>query len=168
MRSSTRKKTLFITYSAMIAALYVVLTVLSNTFGLASNVIQCRLSEALCILPFFTPAAIPGLFIGCLLANLLTGCVIWDVIFGSLATLIGALLAYAIRKHKYLITLPTILANILIVPFILRYAYDIPDAIPYLMATVGIGEIISAGILGTMLLLVLNKYKQQLFGRLFY
>lgn len=76
---------------AAIAASYVVLTFLANALGLSSGVIQLRFSEALTILPVFTPAAVPGLFAGCLLANILTGCLPLDVIFGSLATLLGAL-----------------------------------------------------------------------------
>lgn len=168
MNTKTRKKTLFISYSAMIAALYVALTAISNAVGLASGVIQFRLSEALCILPFFTPAAIPGLFVGCILGNLLSGCVFWDIVFGSLATLIGASVAYAIRRFKYLVSVPTIISNTVIVPFILRYVYGVPDAITFLMLTVGIGEVVTAGILGTGLLLILIKYKHALFGRLYY
>ena len=71
------KKVTFIVQAAVIAALYVVLTFVANALGLASHTIQVRFSEALCILPVFTPAAIPGLWIGCLLANLLTGAVIY-------------------------------------------------------------------------------------------
>ena len=83
------KKTTFIVHAAVIAALYVVLTLIANALGLANHAIQIRISEALTILPLFTPAAIPGLFIGCILANFLTGCLIWDIVFGSLATLLG-------------------------------------------------------------------------------
>ena len=75
------KKVLFAVQAAMIAALYVVLTYITNLLGLASGTIQVRFSEALCILPVFTPAAIPGLFIGCLISNLITGGIIWDIIF---------------------------------------------------------------------------------------
>lgn len=84
------KKVLFITQGAVIAAIYVVLTYIVSLLGLTNGVIQVRLSEALTILPVFTPAAIPGLVVGCVISNILTGAVIWDVIFGSLATLIGA------------------------------------------------------------------------------
>lgn len=157
------KKVLFLTEAATIAALYVVLTYLVNAFGLASGVIQVRLSEALAILPFFTPAAIPGVYIGCLLANLLTGACLLDILVGSLASLIGALGAYALRKHKWFVSVPTILANALIVPFVLIYGYGVPDAWWYLVLTVGAGEIISCGILGTMLLLSLQKYAAQMF-----
>lgn len=156
------KKVQFLTLAAMIAALYVVLTFIANAFGLASGAIQVRLSEALAILPFFTPAAIPGLYIGCLLANLLTGGCLLDILVGSLASLIGALGAYAVRKWKWLVPLPTIIANALIVPFVLIHGYGLTDAWWYLFLTVGIGEIISCGILGMGLLLVLRNYSIQL------
>lgn len=145
----------FVTNAAFIAAVYVVLTFVANAFGLASGVIQVRLSEALCILPFFTPAAIPGLFVGCLLANFITGCCLLDIVFGSLATLIGASLGYLLRKYKYLIPVPTILANAFIVPFVLIYGYGEPLPYWYLFATVGAGEVISAGALGIILLMAL-------------
>lgn len=145
----------FVTNAAFIAAVYVVLTFVANAFGLASGVIQVRLSEALCILPFFSPAAIPGLFVGCLLANLITGCCLLDIVFGSLATLIGASLGYLLRKYKYLIPVPTILANAFIVPFVLIYGYGEPLPYWYLFATVGAGEVISAGALGIILLTAL-------------
>ncbi|MBE5882015.1 MAG: QueT transporter family protein [Lachnospiraceae bacterium] len=158
-----KNNVLFITQAAMIAALYVVLTFVSNAFGLASGAIQIRISEALTILPYFTPVALPGLFIGCLLSNLLTGCAAFDVIFGSLATLLGALGTYLLRHFKRLSPIPPILANTIIVPFVLTYVYELPGGIPYFMLTVGIGEVISCGILGMILLNVLNKYKNQLF-----
>ena len=95
------KKVLFITQAAMIAALYVVLTLLANALGLANYAVQIRFSEALTILPFFTPAAIPGLWAGCVLANILTGCAPLDILFGSLATLIGAFFTYVLRRYKW-------------------------------------------------------------------
>ena len=147
----------FICYAAAIAALYTVLTELSALLGMQGGVIQCRLSEALCVLVCFTPAAIPGLTIGCLISNLLTGAVVWDVIFGSLATLIGAILGYLIRRCKWLVPLPTVVANTLIGPFVLRYAYGAPDAIWFMMLTVGAGEVISAWILGYAVLFPLEK-----------
>ena len=116
-------KVLFLTHAAVIAALYVVLTFAANALGLANHAIQIRFSEALTILPFFTPAAIPGLFIGCVLANILTGCAIPDVIFGGLATLLGALGTYFLRKQKWMAPVPPILSNTLIIPFILSYVY---------------------------------------------
>ena len=119
------KKVLFAVQAAMIAALYVVLTYITNLLGLASGTIQVRFSEALCILPVFTPAAIPGLFIGCLISNLITGGIIWDIIFGSIATLLGALGTYFLRKKKFVYTLPPVIANIIIVPLVLRYGYGL-------------------------------------------
>lgn len=156
-------KTLFITQAAIIAALYVVLTMLANALGLANYAIQLRFSEALTILPFFIPAAIPGLFLGCLISNLLTGAIVWDVIFGSLATLLGAVGTYLLRKNKWLAPLPPIAANTIIVPLVLYYAYQIPGSVPYFMLTVGLGEILSCGVLGMLLLFVLQKYRKFIF-----
>ncbi|MFI3176281.1 MAG: QueT transporter family protein [Eubacteriales bacterium] len=149
---------LFLTQSAMIAALYVVLTFLANSLGLASGAIQIRFSEALTILPFFTAAAIPGLGIGCLLANILTGCAPYDILFGTIATLLGAVGTYGLRKFQWLAPIPPILANTLIIPLILAYVYGLEDGVPYLMLTVGIGEVISCGILGMTLLFSMKKY----------
>ena len=147
-----------LTQGAMIAALYVVLTFIANLAGLASGVIQVRLSEVLTILPVFTAAAVPGLAVGCVLANLLTGCALWDVVFGSLATLIGALGTRLLRKKSpVLAVLPPILSNMFIVPLVLQQVYGVEDAFWYLMLTVGAGEIISCGALGLLLYRSLKK-----------
>lgn len=157
------KKVLFLTQAAMIAALYVVLTLLANMLGLANYAVQVRFSEALTVLPFFTPAAIPGLWAGCVLSNLLTGCMPLDVVFGSFATLLGALGTYALRKYKWAAPIPPIVANTLIVPFILAYVYQFEGSVPYFMLTVGAGEVISCGVLGMILLGILNRYKDKIF-----
>ena len=156
--------------AAMIAALYVVLSFVSNAFGLASGAIQIRISEALTILPYFTPAAIPGVTIGCLLFNLLSGAALLDVIFGGLATLIGAVISRFIGKAakktvwmKYLVPVPPILSNAFIVPWVLKTAYGLQDAYWYLFVTVGIGEIISCGVLGMMLMYALIPIRNVLF-----
>ena len=149
-----------LTQGAMIAALYVVLTFIANLAGLASGVIQVRLSEALTILPVFTAAAVPGLAVVCVLANLLTGCAIWDVVFGSLATLIGAVGTRLLRgKSPVLAVLPPILSNIIIVPLVLQRVYGVEDAYWYLAMTVGAGEIISCGVLGLLLYRSLKNTK---------
>lgn len=157
------KKAYFITQAAVIAALYVVLTLFINAFDLASGAIQVRISEALTILPYFTPAAVPGLFIGCLLSNFMTGAAIWDIIFGSLATLIGAIGTYLLRKWKWCVPLPPILSNTIIIPFVLTYAYGIPGGIPFFMLTVGAGEVLSCGVLGMILLFALQRYRNIIF-----
>ena len=156
---------LFLAHAAIIAALYVVLTLIANALGLANYAIQIRFSEALTILPYFTPAAIPGLFVGCILSNLLTGCVPLDIFFGSIATLLGAIFTYKIRKWKYLTPLPPIIFNILLVPPVLAFVYKFEGTLYYFALTVGIGEIISCGILGLILLSVLEKYKNVLFPK---
>ena len=163
--------TRLITMGAAIAALYVVLTLIANAFGLANYAIQVRFSEALTILPYFTPVAIPGLFAGCIISNILTGAMPLDVIFGSLATLIGAIgtniLKKKLPKIKWLAPLPPFNAVqpfcTIVVPFVLAYVYKFDGSIPYFMLTVGIGEVISCGILGMILLFSLEKYKSRLF-----
>ena len=156
------KRILFLTQAAMIAALYVVFTLISAALGLSSMQVQVRFSEALTILPYFTPADIPGVFIGCLLSNILAGGALLDIIFGSLATLIAAVGTYLLRGHKWLAPLPPIAANTLIIPFVIRAAYGIgPLWLSFI--TVGAGEILSAGVLGMLLLFVLNKYRRQIF-----
>lgn len=161
---------LFLTQAAMIAALYIVLTILANALGLANHIIQVRFSEALTILPYFTPAAIPGLFIGCLLSNILTGCAMPDIVFGSLATLLGALGTYALRRWKWCAPVYPIIANTIIVPLVLVYGYGLMmegmtlvQCLGFYCLTVGAGEIISCGILGMILLTVLEKYKGRIF-----
>lgn len=149
--------TKFITHSAIIAALYIILTEISNLFGLASGVIQVRISEALTILPMFTPAAIPGLFVGCLISNIICGNLLLDVIFGSLATLIGALGTYYLGKNKYLGALFPVLSNSIIIPFVLKYVYCFEGAMWYFVVTVGLGEVISCGLLGILLYKILKK-----------
>ena len=151
------KRVKFICHAALIAAIYVLLTYLAAAMGLSSGAIQVRFSEALCILPYFTAAAIPGVTIGCLLANILTGCALWDLLFGTLATLIGAVFARLLRKNKWLVPLPSVLSNMAIIPFVLIYAYGVEDAYPFLLLTVGIGEVISIYGLGMALIFALEK-----------
>jgi uncharacterized membrane protein len=158
----TRSKVLFITQAAMIGAIYIVITTIFAPISF--GYMQIRFSEILTILPFFTLVAVPGLFIGVLLANLLLGAVLIDVIFGSLATLIAASLTYLLRKKsEYLAPLPPILVNALIIPFVLRYGYAQPLPIPFMMLTVGIGQVIACGVLGLILLKYLKRYRTTLF-----
>lgn len=157
------KKVLFITQAAVIAALYVVLTMLANAMGLASGAIQVRFSEALTVLPFFIPAAIPGVTLGCFLSNFIAGGAVLDIVFGTIATLIGVSLAYVLRKFKWLVPLPTVLSNAFIIPWVLQTAYGVEDGYWYLFTTVGAGEVISAYIFGMILLLALEKHKNAIF-----
>ena len=155
-------KVLFLSQAAMIAAIYVVLCIAFAPISYGA--LQARVAEALTILPYFTPAAIPGLFIGCLIANLIGGSIMLDVVCGSIATLIGAVGTWMLRrKSRFLAPIPPILANTLIVPFVLRYGYGEPLPIPFLMGTVGIGEIAACGVMGLILLAVLEKYRRFIF-----
>ncbi|MDO4276559.1 MAG: QueT transporter family protein [Eubacteriales bacterium] len=156
------KSTLFLVQAAAIGAIYVVLTVLFAPLSFGE--VQIRFSEALTILPFFTPAAIPGLFVGCIIANFLGGAIPVDIIFGSMATLIGAVFTYKLRGNRWLAPLPPIAANTVIVPFVLFYGYGINLPIPLMMLTVGLGEVISCGVLGMIVLTALSRYRNILFG----
>lgn len=157
MRRESKKHVYFMAYAAAIAAVYVVLTMVFAPISFGP--IQFRISEALCILPYFTPAAVPGVAAGCLLSNLLCGAAPLDVIFGSLATLIGAVGSWQLRKVKWLVCVPPILSNTIIIPWVLRFAYGSADLIPFAMATVGVGEILAIGVLGNLLLVTLERYK---------
>lgn len=169
--NKSKKTVLFLAQAGLIAALYVVLTALANTLGLANYPIQLRFSEALCILPVFTPAAIPGLFVGCLIANLTGGCLWQDVLFGSLATLIGAVGTYMIGKWLQnrprlccvLAGLPAVIANTLIIPPVLKIVYSLPDSVWYFYLTVCAGEIASVCVLGGILYAALYKRRDKIF-----
>ncbi|HIZ74681.1 MAG TPA: QueT transporter family protein [Candidatus Mediterraneibacter stercoravium] len=166
MKNIKQNPVLFMAQAAMVAAIYVVLTLLGASFSYGE--VQVRISEALTILPVFTPAAIPGLFIGCLLSNILGGCILPDIIFGSLATLIGAIFTWMLRNNnRFLAPLPPIIANVIVVPFVLRYGYQVPLPIPFMMLTVGIGEVISCGVLGMILYTALNRYRNVIFRKAF-
>ena len=159
--NKNRKRLVYMCEAGVIAALYAAITLLIAPIG--SGAIQCRISEALCVLPFFTSAAIPGVTIGCLIANLLVSGMWQDVLFGTLATLIGALGAYLLRKFPYLVPLPTVISNTVIVPLVLAYAYNVEEGIPFLMLTVGLGEVISAYGLGLLLLVTRKRYEGKIF-----
>ena len=140
-----------IAFGGMIAALYVVLTFVAQAFGLASGAIQVRFSEALCLLPCLTPAAVPGLTVGCVLANLLTGCAPRDVVFGSLATLIGAVGTRMMKNRPLLSWIPPVLSNTVIVPIVLMKVYGVDTAWPLLTFQIFAGEMISVCVLGLLL-----------------
>ena len=160
--NATNSPVLTLVYGAAIAAIYVVLTMvfLPISFG----PIQFRISELLCVLPYFTPAAIPGLFIGCLIANALGGGILLDVLAGSLTTLAAAYLTWMLRgKSKFLASVPPVVLNAIVIPWVLKFGYGEPLPIPFLMVTVGLGEILTASIMGTVLLCVLARYKGVIF-----
>lgn len=156
-------KTLYLVQAALIAAIYIVLTVLAAGFDLASGNIQVRFSEVLTVLPFFTPAAVPGVTIGCLLANILTGSALPDIVFGTLATLLGALGTRALRKHRFLCTIPPVVSNGLIIPLVLRYAYGLQLPLWFMSLTVGAGEVFTCMIFGSILIAALLPGRSRIF-----
>ena len=158
-----KERLLSLSYSAIIAALYVALTWISNLLGLASGAVQIRLGEALCALTFFIPGAPAGLFVGCLISNLTMVLSPLDIIMGSIATLIGAIFG-AMMKNKWLVPIPTVIANTVIVPFVIFVSYTAADARTlgaYLLTTLGVfaGEVASAYVIGMLLLLSMEKQK---------
>ena len=158
--SKTNQSVRRIAQGAVIAALYVVLTIIFAPISFGA--VQVRIAEIMTIMPLFTPAAIPGLFLGCVLANLLGGAIIWDVIFGSIATLIGAALGYMLRKNRWLVPIPAIVSNTIIVPLVLRYGYAI-DMPLYLMAIyIALGEIVGCYLLGELFASLLLKHRKTL------
>ncbi len=138
--------------AALIGALYVVLSYISTLVGLSSGVIQLRLSEALMILPVLMPEAIVGLTLGCFISNMLSGCLFLDIIFGTLATLIGAVGAYLLRRLPegiiWLAALPNVISNALIIPLLLITVYGAEGAYPLIVLSVAIGETVTSLLLG--------------------
>ena len=144
--------------AGIIAALYVVLVVVFSysSFG----PIQFRIAEMLTILPLFTPAAIPGLFIGCLLANVLGGAVFLDIVFGSLATLVAAYMSYRLRKKEWLVPVPPVLINAVVVGIILKFVYAEAGSVWVLMGSVFLGQMVSAYGLGMILMKALKPFRK--------
>ncbi len=162
MVQNRNKRILFLCRGALVAALYVALTFLSRLLGLDSGAIQVRFSEMLCILPIFMPSSILGLTVGCFISNLLVGAHWLDILIGPMATLIGAFGTYLLRRIKWLAPLPAVLSNTLIIPLVLSFAYGVEEAIPLLMLTVGIGEIISIYGLGGVFMVSARKFLERL------
>ena len=165
MQSKQKARILSLTQAACVAALYVLLTLLAQMLGLGSGAIQVRFSEMLCLLPIVMPSSIWGVTLGCFLANLLTGAVWLDVLIGPVATLLGALGTYALRKKSFLATIPPVLSNALIIPFVLAYGYGMQEAIPLMMLTVGIGEVLSICVLGQIVFRLLRPTLERMLRR---
>jgi uncharacterized membrane protein len=155
------KKTVFLMQASLIAAIYATITIALAPISYGQ--VQVRVAEILTILPAFTPAAIPGLFIGCIISNLYGGGGIIDIVFGSLATLVAALLTYKMPK-RWLVPLPPVLVNGIAVGYILNYLYGLPLLIT--MGFVTIGQTLACYGLGYPFMLVLEKYKDKIFNRI--
>lgn len=155
----------FLAYAGVIAAVYAALTLALSP--ISYGLLQCRISEALCILPYFTGAAVPGLFLGCIISNLAVGAPIYDIVFGSLATLIAAAATYSLRGKwsRYLAPLPPVVCNALIVGAVLVYAYGVGVSYWAAAAYVGIGEALACYGIGLPLMIALEPYRDKLFKR---
>lgn len=153
MKTNTR----MIALNGVLAALYATVTLATASF--AYGPIQFRVADALCVLPFFAPSTSIGLFLGCLAANLFSPVSALDIVIGSAATLAGCLAASRV-KHKWLVPLPTVLANTVMVGAMLACVYT-PDALAEGFLTMGaqvaIGEVAVMAALGLPLLAILSK-----------
>ncbi len=145
-------------HAAVIAAVYAVLTLAlaPASFG----PVQCRVSEALCVLPMLTPAAVPGLAVGCLIANLFTGSV-YDILFGTLATLSAAILTRVFRKNKWIAMLFPVLINAVVVGGYIGLFLDKSMAVWLCMLSVGLGQTVACYGIGLPLYKFLKKGKFQ-------
>lgn len=159
----------FISHAAIIAALYVVLTLIFQPISFGA--IQFRISEALMLLPVLYAEAVPGLFIGCLIANLIGGGIWFDVILGSIATLLSAYFARKLRNHSLWAAAMPVIFNGLIVGPVVYFGYvKAPGAAVSLgvllfnMATVALGELVVCYILGLFLLRALKKLPPEMRG----
>ncbi len=146
------KKVKFLTQAGIIAAVYAVLTIV---IPLSSGPVQVRVSEMLTVLPYYTPAAVYGLTAGCLIANIFAGNGPLDVVFGSLATLIAALLTSKAPK-RVLAPLPPVVANAVIIPIVLKLALGAPFFLTVL--TIAAGQLAACYGLGYPLMLLLERY----------
>ena len=165
-RTTYGQRIAYLTRAGIIAALYVALTGISAMFGLAgTGAIQLRISEALCILPVFTAAAVPGLTVGCLISNIFFSGAWPDIVFGTLATLLGAWGTGYFRRAVPLAMASPVVANTVIIPFVIRYAYvNVEESLSFLFLTVGIGEALSVFLFGTLLYLALRPVQHRIFG----
>ncbi len=150
-------KTKYLIEASVIAAVYAVLTVVLSP--ISYGMMQVRISEALTVLPFFTPAAIPGLFVGCLVSNLISPYGLPDLVCGSLASLIAAIASYILRNRPILVPLPPVLANGVIVGAMLYYVYAVPVSLPLSMLWVAAGQLIACYGIGYPLMKYLKRYK---------
>ena len=165
MKRNSNKSAAWIALAGLVAAAYTVWSLISGSLGLASGAIQVRLSEALCVLPYFSFAAVPGLAVGCFLSNLLMGCAPWDIVFGTLATLIGAIGTGLMRKTKKsgIAWIPPVVSNVLIIPPVLVWVYGVETAYPLLLLSVAAGEVIACGLLGRLVMQAARRLEHKSF-----
>lgn len=149
-------KTKYLIQAAVIGAIYAALTIVLAPFSYGP--VQVRAAEALTVLPAFTPAAVPGLFIGCFVSNLISPYGAIDMICGSAATLVAAFLSFKLRERSLLVPLPPILVNGILIGGMLHFAYGIPKLWACIV-WIALGQAVSCYILGLPLMKFLKKYK---------
>lgn len=157
MKQLKTRQTKFWIQAALIAAIYATLTILLGSISYGP--VQFRIAEGLTILPALTPAGIPGLFVGCLVANILGPYGLIDMVLGGGATLIAAILSYLLRKRPILVPLPPVVINAVVIGMMLYYVYAVPMSLLACMATVGVGQLVTCYGIGYPLLKILSRYE---------
>ena len=160
MTSTPSRSVLRLTRGALIAALYTALTLLLAPISYGA--LQVRVSEAFTLLPLLFPEAVPALAVGCLLSNILGGCMLPDILFGTLATLLGAIGTYCLRKNKWLAALPPVVLNGVIVGAVVHYCYAPIFPLPLSMLSVAAGEAVACLVVGPLLIRVMQRIPQEL------
>ena len=158
-----RFSTRFLVQASLVAAIYAALTLLLQPISFGFGGVQLRVSEALTLLPVLMPASVPGLFVGCLLANLLGGATTLDVVFGSLTTLAAALLTRKWRDRPLLAAFPPVILNALVVGSLLRYAYGVAMPLWLCMLSVGLGQAAACYALGLPVMKMMRRIPERYF-----
>ena len=155
------RNTKALTQAALVAAIYTALCMLLHPISFGFGGVELRVSEALTLLPVLMPAAVPGLFIGCLLSNLLGGATLLDVVFGSLTTLLAALLTRKCREKPLLAAFWPVILNALVIGALLRYAYGVPMPLWLCMLSIGAGQAVACYGIGLPLMRLMKRIPEK-------
>ena len=150
--------------ASLIAAVYTALCMILHPISFGFGGVELRVSEALSLLPMMTPAAVPGLFVGCLLSNLLGGATMLDVVFGSLTTLAAAVLTRKWRSRPLLAALPPVLMNAVVIGALLRYAYGVAMPLGLCLASIGRGQAAACYAIGLPLMKLFRRMPKKYFS----
>ena len=161
---SNLKNIRFLLRASLIAAVYTALCLLFQPISFGFAGVQLRVSEALTLLPMLTTAAVPGLFVGCLLSNLLGGAMMIDVVVGSLTTLAAALCTRKLRNHPLWAAVPPVLFNALTVGCIIHYVYGVNMPLWLCMLSVGLGQLAACYGIGLPLMKMMTRIPEKYFA----
>lgn len=161
MMKKEREKIRYLTQAGLVAAIYTALCLVFQPISFGFSGVEMRISEALSLLPVVMPAAVPGLFVGCLLANILGGATILDIVFGSLTTLAAAILTRKLRRKFCFAALPPVVLNAVVVGTLLRYAYGLQLPLLICMGSIALGQAAACYGLGAVVLRAMEKLPER-------